>query len=179
MYNTLPLHLAPYHIPHEMLTISDIISNHTTFHVAPSFLAISHQHHSQHTIPLCNTIFQIAPLISATLCIAPHLASHFTFPIALHSMYSMPHFRSHVLATLCVAPRITPHFTQVSCTAFHILHNSIIPPHLTMITPNSTYHYHVSHNIPHHTSVHHHILHPTTCHISHNTISTNAYRAVS
>ena len=33
--------------------------------------------------------------------------------------------------------------------SLHILHNCIIPPHLTVITPNSTSHYHVLHNIPH------------------------------
>ena len=88
-------------IPHQTLTISDAdskphhIPRHTTIpHHITHF--ISHQHRSQHTIPLCITIFQTSPLISATLCITPHLALH---PI-LHYVHITPHFRSHhILAT--------------------------------------------------------------------------------
>ena len=55
------------------------------------------------------------------------------------------------------------------------LHRISYTPHLasfhhiwhSVIAPNSTSHYHVSHNIPHHTSVHHHFLHLATCYISH------------
>ena len=127
MYNTLPLHLAPHHIipPHFTLhhttskTISDI-PNRTT----PSFLTISHQHLSQHTIPLCSTIFQIAPY-------RPRYASHhisrctpfqIAFHITPHSMYSTLHFRSHhILATLCLAP--------LHLASGHLLHT--IAPHFT------------------------------------------------
>ena len=73
----------------------------------------------------------------------------------------------------------TTFYTTVSRTAFRILHQCMIRPHLTVITPSSTSQHHVSHNIPHHTSVHHHILHPTTYHISRNTTSTTTYCAVS
>ena len=71
------------------------------------------------------------------------------------------------------------HRTTTSRTTFYTTLHRIIPPHLTVITPNSTSHYHVSHNIPHHRSVHHHFsLHPTP-YISHNATSTTGYRAVS
>ena len=70
------------------------ISNHTTFCVTPSFLTIAHQHLAQHTIPLCNTIFQIAPY-------QPHYVSH-------HVSHSAPHFTS--LLTNC---DITPHSMTV------------------------------------------------------------------
>ena len=111
----------------------------------------------------------------------PHYASHHIshctpfhnmYQITPHSMYFTPHFRSrHILATSCASHHISHHiafYTTLHC----------IPPHLTVITPDSTSHYHVSHNIPHHT-VHYPILHPTTCHISHNTTSTTTHRAVS
>ena len=108
-------------IPHQTLTISDI-PNHTTFHDAPSFLIsqyfISHQHLSQYTVPLCNTIFQISPY-------RPHYASHhislevhpiftlLTYHITPHSMYSTPQctFRSH-----------------------HILHHTTLAPHFACFT---------------------------------------------
>ena len=98
-------HIVPYRIipPHFTLhhstsnTISDIIPNHTTFHVRP-FLAISHiLYHTNTSIPFCNTIFQIA-------LYRPHYASHHmshctpfhvTYHIRPHSMYSTAHFRSH------------------------------------------------------------------------------------
>ena len=81
---------------------------------------------------------------------------HVTYHIRPHAMYSTAHFRSHhILDILCIAP---PHLTshhifKTHCTPFHmllhILYNCIISPHLTVITPNSTSHYHVLHNIPH------------------------------
>ena len=145
-------HLWHYSKPHN-IPRHTIISHHITHY-------ISHQHGSQHTIPLCNTT-DIGHIMQRTTSVSHCILFHITFHITPHSMYSTPHFRSHrILATLC----ITPHFTQHRGTAFHLLHNHIIPPHLTVITPNSTFHYHVSHNwhsMPHHT-VHHHILHPTT-----------------
>ena len=160
-------HIAPHRIipPHFTLhhstsnTISDIIPNHTTFHVRP-FLTISHiSYHTNTSIPFCNTIFQIA-------LYRPHYASHHmshctpfhvTYHIRPHSMYSTAHFRSHhILAILCIAPpHLTSHhiFKTQRCTEFHmplhLLHNCIIPPHLTVITPNSTSHYHILHYIPH------------------------------
>ena len=117
-------------------------------------------------------------------CGTSRIAPHFTltYHITSHSMHSTPQFQitpyighiiyaSHHHISHHILHNIASHFTcSPSCT---------IPPHLTVITPNSTSHYHVSHNIPHHGSVHHHFLHPTTYHISHNTTSTTRYRAVS
>ena len=146
MYNAaLLLHLAPHHtIPpyftlHHSTSNTNIIPKHTTLHVTPSFLTISlisyykHQHLSQHTIPLFNTILQITPLISATLMhhATSRIASRFTFYITFHIT---PHFRSHYIGH--TSRPHPPHLTQFSCTAFRILHNCIIPPHLTVITPN-------------------------------------------
>ena len=82
--------------------------NHTTLHVTPPFLTISHiSYHtstsrSTQAIPVCNTIIISNRTISATLCIAPHLALH---PI-LH--YDVPHNATfHVLhATFQATPYI-------------------------------------------------------------------------
>ena len=120
MYNTLPLHLAPHHsIPpyftlHHFTSesISDIIPS---YHIIPRHAIISshhiahfilHQHLLQHTLPLCNTIFQIAPY-------QPHYASHHIshctpfhkviFHITPHSMYSTPrftHFACHSISCI-------------------------------------------------------------------------------
>ena len=193
MYNALPLHLAPHHIMATTFYIASfhiestgIIPNHTTFHVTP-FVTTSHI--SYHTAPLVaahhyTLQYHISNrTTSATLCITPltsRIGPHFillTYHITPHSMYSTPHqfpitpyighiiYASHYRISHHILHNIAPHFTcSPSCS---------IPPHLTVITPNSTSHCHVSHNIPHHRSVHHHL------HISHNTTSTNRYRAVS
>ena len=117
-----------------------------------------------------------------TSCIALNLTSsyvpHNTTFLVLHATFQITPYIGHIMHT--TTSRITPHFTH--CTTFHmplhILHSCIIPPHLTVIAPNSTSHYHVSHNIPHHTSVHHHFLHPTTCHISHDHLHYHVSRHV-
>ena len=190
MYNTLPLHLAPPHITTattfyiasfhiESNAISGIIPNHTTFHFTP-FLTISHI--SYRTSTSRGTLFHFA---------IPYFKSHhighimrctpFHITDVPHSMYSTPH--------QC---QITPYGHIIYASHHHISHHilhmaphftcspsCIIPPHLTVITPSSTSHYYVTHNIPHHGSVRHHFLHPTTYHISHNTTSTTRYRTVS
>ena len=107
--NTLSLrHLASRHIipPHftlHHLTISTSHGHIPRHTIIPHHIAhfISHQHLSQYTIPLCNTMFKIAPLISATLCITPHLALH---PI----LHYVPHNATfHVLhATFKITPYI-------------------------------------------------------------------------
>ena len=115
-----------------------------------------------------HTTSRTAPhFILLTYHITPHPCHT---PCSGHTIYWSQSFIVHRTTTSShhITQLIAPHFTCfVSC---------IIPPHL--ITPNSTSHYHVSHNIPHHT-VHHHILHPTTCYISHNATSTTTHRAVS
>ena len=141
-------HLWHYSKPHH-------IPRHTIIphHITPSPLAAHYSTLQYHWY---------RPHMHRTTSVSHCILFYITFHIKPHSMYSTPHFRSHhILATLC----ITPHFTQHSGTAFHLLHNRIIPPHLTVITPNSTSHYHVSHNwhsMPHRTVRHHHILHRTT-----------------
>ena len=100
MCNALSLHLAPHHIipPHftlhhvplQTLIISDSTSHHT-FHVPPPIIP-HHWYRPFHITPvptlfhwLCNTIFKIAPLISATLCITPQLALHPILHYAPHN----------------------------------------------------------------------------------------------
>ena len=181
MYNALPLHFAPHHISLRPLAhftsfhieSTGIIPNHTTFHVAP-FLTTSHN--SYHTSTSSrSTLFHFAipyfkshhigHIMNHTTNIS-HAAPHFTlltYHITPHSMYSTPHqfpitpyvgriiYASLYRISHHILHNIAPHFTcSPSC---------IIPPHLTVITPNSTSHCHVPHNIPHHRSVHHHLPH--------------------
>ena len=132
-------------------------------HITPALLALQY-HISNRTI-------------SAT-CVTSCVVPHFTFYVpyntpfhVLHATFQITLYIGHITTS-----RTTPH-----CTAFHRplhMHNCIIPPHLTVVTPNSTSHYHVSHNIPHRTSVHHHILHRTTYHILRNATSTTTSRRV-
>ena len=142
IYNTLPLHLAPHHILHCIISstsnaISDIILSHTTFHITPSFLTILHisyhSSNSQHTaIPLHNTVFKSHHI--------GHIMYHTTSRIA-------PHFTLltyHIPCTPCHI-QITPYTGHIICASHHhithhILHNialhstcstsCIIPPHL-------------------------------------------------
>ena len=120
-HHSTTFYIAPFHINHHLWLYSKphhiprqtIIPHHITHF-------ISHQHLSQHTIPFCNTIFQIT--VSATLYASHHISHwtpfHITYHIMPHSMYSTAHFRSHhILATLCIAP---PHLTS-----HHIFHNPI------------------------------------------------------
>ena len=151
-------------------------SQYRTFHITPAPLAAAHR------------LFHFA---IGHISNRPHYASwhgHISHCTPFH-ITCVPHNATfHVLHDTSVSDHAIywPHRTTTSRTTFyttlhrisHAPHLASVP-HLTVITPNSTSHNHVSHSIPHHTSVHHHILHPTTCHISHNTISTNAYRAVS
>ena len=142
---TTTCYIASFHIKHHLRHYSKLHPI-PRLAIIPHLIAhfISHQHLSQHTSN--RTISRIAPISVTTYHITPR------------SMYSTPHFRSHHIG-----------FTQ-HCIAFrmlHFLHKScIIPPHLTVIAPNSTSHYHVSHNIhatshistpPHSTP--HHLLH--------------------
>ena len=161
MYNALPLHLASHHIIATTSLALFQTTPHSTSHHLTHF--ISHQHISRHTIPLYNTIFEKSHHIGHIMhrrttdgshCTPVHIADvphnatvhvlHAT-SVSDHTIY-WPHH-------LCIAPsHLAPHFTySPSC---------IIPPHRTVITPNSTSHYHVSHNIPHHRSVHHHFYIP-------------------
>ena len=125
-------------------------------HITPALLALQY-HISNRTI-------------SATLCVTPCVAPHFTFYVphnatfhVLHATFQITLYIGHVILRTTTS-RTTPH-----CTAFHRplhMHNCIIPPHLTVVTPNSTSHYHVSHNIPHRTSVHE-SPHSTSHHLPH------------
>ena len=140
MCNTLPLHLSPHHIIPPHFTLHHQTPCHIPRHtIIPPRITyfISHQHLSQHTG------YSTLQYISATVMhhATSRIASHFTFYIMPHSMYSTPHFRPHhILATLCIAPPyLTQHSTASCITAFH----------LTVTTPKSTSHYHVSHNVPH------------------------------
>ena len=111
---SLPLHFTLHHSTSN--TVSDIIPNHTTFHVRPSFLTITHISYRTNTsIPLCNTIFQIA-------LYRPHYASHhishctqfhITFHITPHSMYTTPHFRSYIGHIMHRTTYLAPHHVSV------------------------------------------------------------------
>ena len=120
---------------------------------------ISRQHLLQHTIPLCNTIFQISRTMSSTLCITRP-------PLALHPVsHCIPHNATFQIISY-IGHIIAPHHIlhRISQAAPHVLHNCIIPPHQTVITPNSTSHCHVSHNIPYHISI---PPHSTSHHLPH------------
>ena len=97
----------------------------------------------------------------------PHNATfhvlHATFQIS-HTTIYWPHYASNHHITHHSTFYTTLH--RISQAASRDLHNCIIPPHLTVITPNSTSHYHVSHNIPHqsHISI---PPHSTSQHLSH------------
>ena len=183
-----PLHLAPHHIrnhhilhriPHQTPTVwqnskpnhiprHTIIPHHITFHITPLSLV---RHLSQHTIPLCNTIFQI-------LTYRPHYGSHhWPLGIAPHltllTYHIMPHSDHTILATFM-------HRTTF-CTT---LHRISYAPHLASF-------HHIwlwSHQIPHPTPFHitshisipplstsHHLL----CHIRMTSPPPTTYRAVS
>ena len=142
IYNTLPLHLAPHHILHCIISstsnaISDIILSHTTFHITPSYHIAhfaSQQQLAAHCYSTSQHRIQSAPY-------RPHYVSHhishctpFHITDVPHSMYSMP-YSDHTIYWphhLCIAP---PHNAS-----HHILHNialhstcstsCIIPPHL-------------------------------------------------
>ena len=162
MYITSHLIASFHHIlhcinPHQTssLTLFQTTPHSTSDHSSP--------YHTFHITP--TPLFHFAILYFKLHCIShivQHTTSHCTpFHVTYHkrphSMYSMAYFRSHhILAILCIAPpHLTSHhiFKTQRCTEFHmplhILHNCIIPPHLTVITPNSTSHYHVLRNIPH------------------------------
>ena len=133
-------------------------------HITPALLAA---HYSTLQYHISNRT------ISATLCVTSCVAPHFTFyvphvpctprHISDYTIY-WPHYASHY--------HISHHTTTLHCisqAAPHVLHNCIIPPHLTVVTPNSTSHYHVdiTFHIAHQYTTTRDILHPTTCHISH------------
>ena len=128
---TLPSCTSSHHCHHSLHCIIPkrhlMTVFHTTSHVTP-FLTISVTHFilRQHlsTIPLCNTIFQIAPY-------RPHYASHhishctqhftlLTYHIAPHSMYfSTPHLSAshhHISHHTTLLHNTAQHFTcSTSC----------------------------------------------------------------
>ena len=146
-WNALPLHsLAPITLllPHFTLhlstsnTISDIIPNHTTFHITLSFLTISHQHlgHAAHYSTLQ---YQISNrTISATLCITPHLVLH---PIFILLTYHItPHFRprhtSFMHRTIILHKTLHRISHALQLASFHHIwlwsHQQAIPHPITM-----------------------------------------------
>ena len=140
-------HSSPYHTS---------TSRSTLFHFALPYFKSHRIGHIMH-----HTTSRIAPYFTSS-CVPHNTTLH-----VLHATFHIPPYIGHIMHRPTTS-RITPHFTH--CTAFHmplhILHSCIIPPHLTVITPSYTSHYHISHNISHHISVHHHILHPTTYHMA-------------
>ena len=149
MYNTLPLLLAPRHI---IATTFFIASFHIQRHlwhyfkphhiphhaISPHHIAqfVSHQHLSQYTIPLCNTIrLQIAPY-------RPHLAFH---PVSHYVLRNATFHVLHATFQIIYRPRYAyhhiPHHTTFYATLHRAisraphLHNCITPRHLTVITP--------------------------------------------
>ena len=166
-HHSTTFYIASFHIKHHLWHYSK--PHHIPRQTIPHHIThfISHQHlYSilQYYISNCT--------VSATLGITPHVALH---PISRY----IPHKATfHVLqATFQIAPWYTGHImhcTTISAShhvlmTHRILHNCIIPPHLTVITPKSTSHYHVdiTFHIAHQYTTTRDILHPTTCHISH------------
>ena len=145
LITSLPPHFTLHHSTSN--TISDIIPNHSTFHVGP-FLNISYrsdQHLLQRTIPLHNTIFQIAPSRSH----ASH-HSHCT-PESQYWCTTQRHIpctprhisfgSHHILATSFM--HRTGHISY-----HHILHN--IAPHLIVnLIPHPTTMFHITFHITH------------------------------
>ena len=180
-------HLVTSRPPHFTLhystsnaAISGIIPNHTTFHVTP-FLTISHiSYRTSTSSPLC--IPYLKSHILATLCITSltsRTAPHFHITDVPHNATSVSDHTIYWPHHLCITPPATSRTTDIFFFNDIAPHFTCSPSCISSTTPNSTPHYHVSHNIPHHRSGHHHFLHPTTYHISHNTISITRYRAVS
>ena len=142
-----------------------------TFHITPAPLVAAHYSTLQYHISNRTT--------SATLWITPltsRIGPHFTlltYHITPHSMYSTPQqfpitpYIGHIIyASLYhishhILHNIAPHFT---CSP-----SSVIPPHLTVITPNAMFHitFHITDQ------------YTTTYHIWHNTTTTTRYCAVS
>ena len=140
---------------------------------------ISHQHLLQHTIPLCNTTFQIAPYWSHY--IAPYWShygshghvSHCTpFHITFHIPCTPRHISDHTISGH-IMHRTTGishttfhrplHITSCIIASFHIWPWSHPIPHPTtdQYTTHSTSH-HLSHLAQHH--LHYHILRRVTAH---------------
>ena len=138
-------HIVPHRIipPHFTLhhstsnTISDIIPNHTTLHVRPSFLTISHFISHQHLYSILQYYISNCT-VSATLCITPHVALH---PISryiphkaifhvLHGTFQITSYIGHIMHCTTTS-HIAPHFQD---TTLHRISHAA-PPHLTVITP--------------------------------------------
>ena len=172
-------HIAPHHIipPHFTLhhstsnTISDIIPNHTTFHVWP-FLTISHFISHQHLYSILQYYISNCT-VSATLCSTPHVAlhpiSHYiphkaTFHV-LHGTLQITSYIGHIMhctTTSHIAPHfqdnVAPNFTcrSISCinASFHHIwpwsHPIPHPTTMFYITFHiSTPPYSTSHHLPH------------------------------
>ena len=172
------IHIKPlHHITAHHSTSRLHSTSHHAMHIATLkcklHAALSHStqyklHHTSHIAfqpsfritPPCLNIWRRTiqhPCNHSTLPYSPCTTP--SFHIAAHYSILLYYISNRIIsATLCITTtsRIALHFTQ-HCTALHmlhILHNCIIPPHLTVIPPNSTPHYHFSHNIPQR----HHIL---------------------
>ena len=162
---TTTFYIASFHVKHRLGHYSKPLHSTSHHHSSPYHTwVVSHQHLSQHTIPLCSTIFQIAPY-------RPHYASHHIshcFPIPQYAlrnatfMYSTfqvtiywPHYASHY-----ILHNIVPHFTcSTSCiiASFHHIWPWSHPiPHPTTI-------FHIFHNTSYTTTF---CIGPTTYHIS-------------
>ena len=112
---------------------------------------ISHQHLSQHTIPLCNNIFQIAAYrpqyASHHWRLALHPISYYWRTTWRHIPCTRRHISDHTLYWphhLCTPPHLAPHFTQDIAPHSHA-------PHLTVITliPHPTAVFHITFHITH------------------------------
>ena len=102
--------------------------------------------------------------MSSTLCITRP-------PLALHPVsHCIPHNATFQIISY-IGHIIAPHHIlhRISQAAPHVLHNCIIPSHQSVITPNSTSHCHVSHNIPYHISI---PPHSTSHHLPHHALIT-------
>ena len=131
------------------LTISTSHGHIPRHTIIPHHIAhfISHQHLSQHT----NTIFKIAPLISATLCITPHLALHpilhyvphnATFHV-LHATFKITPYIGHIMHHTTTSRHHTTFYTTDIVAAPHSASASF--HHITQSDhTQSTAHYHVS-----------------------------------
>ena len=110
--------LPPHFIVHHSIPYLTFQATPHSTDVTPSFLTISNQYHSHQTIPLCNTILQIAPYWPHhILHCTPFSHQLLTYHTTPHFMYSTPH--------LCIEPPHLSHHTR-----FYKLHRISHAPHI-------------------------------------------------
>ena len=128
-------HLITSLPPHQTPPLTFQTTSYSTSHLIPPYIAyfIPHQHLSQYTIPLCNTVFQIAT-ISAKFHITdvPHNATfHVLHAASVSDHIYWPNIIAHVasfhhiwLWSHPIPHRTSEHHHILHPSTHHILHNT-------------------------------------------------------